>query len=1037
MFIDDDLKNKIIDAAKIVDIIPNLTPAHGQQFYRECPACQLHDTKKKKGLMINPDKNLAKCFSCGAGFNAVSWLTDQEKLTFPEALKKLADTYNILIPDQEEKPKGLKLKTVKVKAVTAENIQPEQPKHASQKMTFCDIQLHESGLTYDDIRVESKEDEGQTTRFVSPFLAGTRTQYGQITEGTGDDVLIKYYDLEGRPVMFKPEKSDKMKELIRIRWQNPLAHTDRNGKAMKYQSPAGSGSHIYIPEKIRQMYRTSRPIARLFIQEGEKKAEKACKHGIPSIGIMGIQNLGSNKRLPEEIQLIIQRCDVKEVVFMLDSDWNHLSDNLKIGESVDIRCKQFFSAVKNYKDYMRTLVNLHVSVEIYFGHVKENKQNEKGIDDLLTGSLKTEEMKLALDIDFAMHAKDGAGSLVNIWKITQESDQKIADHWLINDAEKFAQYHKEQLKTLAEFKVNGFLRRFNEKGDLELTQQLLPEEKYWDEITNARSGEVTLKFHYVRATRFLMNRGFFNYRMQSGQRELINIKNKVVHRVDHLEIKEFVKEFTKEIKREDILNMLFQGGPQYLGPEKLSNLDLNNPKIERAEKHTQHLFFTNKIWEVTANGTKEMGYNQLANSVWSDNIISAEVCGLKPLVSFSQLDGTHPDFPQTGKGDFMATVSDEGKKCHFLRFLMHTSDFHWRKNNPEYKGERVTYEEEQQATRHVLNKLTAIGYLLHDYKNYSELKAVIAMDGKLSEVGSSHGRSGKSLVGKAIEYVIPQVYIDAKRSKLTEDAFLWQEVTEKTRNVFLDDARAGIDFEHFFPVITGRMLINTKGTAAYTLSERDTPKLLITTNHSVLGEGASFTDRQSFMVFSDYYNDTRKPIHDFGVNFFSEWDNEQWNLFYNLMATCLQLYFQSQRDKWDGADQGIVQPPMESVQKRQLRQLMGENFLIWADAVFCSGIENRGTTKLNIKQVRKELQEDFLDKNPNERKYMTPSQFSKRIKAYCKYYGYHLNPDRHNDDGLTFTDWEKQNTGTFIGTADKSGGIEYMTIANDDFKEEF
>jgi hypothetical protein len=366
--------------------------------------------------------------------------------------------------------------------------------------------------------------------------------------------------------------------------------------------------------------------------------------------------------------------------------------------------------------------------------------------------------------------------------------------------------------------------------------------------------------------------------------------------------------------------------------------------------------------------------------------------------------------------------------------------FHWRKleHQDNLKPEdAITYEDEQQVTRHVLNKLTAIGYLLHDYKNYSELKAVIAMDGKLSEVGSSHGRSGKSLVGKAIEYVIPQVYIDAKRSKLTEDPFLWQEVTEKTRNVFLDDARANIDFEHFFPVITGRMLINTKGTAAYTLSERDTPKLLITTNHSVLGEGASFIDRQAFMVFSDYYNDNRKPIHDFGMKFFSEWDNEQWNLFYNLMATCLQLYFQSQQLKWDGTEQGIVQPPMESVGKRRLRQLMGENFLIWADAAFSTGKEATGTTKLNIRQVRKELQEDFLEKNPNERKYLTPSQFSKRIHAYCKYNGYHLNPTRHNEDGLTFPDWAKQNHGTFIGTADKSGGIEYMTIANEDFKEEF
>lgn len=1023
MYIPEEIKQRILDTAQIVDVIPDLAKAHGKQYFCECPNCKAHDIKAKKGLMINPDKNIAKCFSCGKGYNPLTWLTDHEKKSFPEALKKLADQYGIPIPEPEK---------VQQKA-----------EQVAAKMTFCDVQLHSSGLTYDDIRAEIVEDNGQTVRFVSPFVSGTRTQYGQISEGVGDDMLIRYYDLLGKPVMYKPEKSDKLRELVRIRWQNPEAHPDRFGNAMKYQSPAGSGSHIYIPEKIRQLYRHARPIQRLFIQEGEKKAEKCCKHDVLSIGIMGIQNLGSKNRLPEEIQLIIQRCEVKEVIFLLDSDYNHLSNTLKIGEPVDIRPKQFFSAVKNYKDYMRTLVNMGISVEIYFGHVKENPDKEKGIDDLLAGRLKTEETKLKEDIEFAIHAKDGQGQYVNIYKITQEPDQKIADRWLINDADRFAQFHKARLKDLTEFKINSLLRRFDETGKLVMAQPLLPDETYWDEFFNPKNNEMTLKFHYVRATKFLQNRGFFNYKMQSKALELVHIKEKVIRRVDHIEIKHFVKDFTREIKREDVLNLLFQGGPQYLGPEKLSNLDVIHPVIERGERDTQHLFFTSKIWEITAEGIKEIGYNQLANNVWADNIINSDVKAFKPLISFRQLKDPIPGKPESQAGDFTVNVTPEGEKCHFLKFLTNTSVFHWRKYlSQDVEGKNannaVTYQEGQQTTRHLLNKLTAIGYILHDYKNYSELKAVVATDGKLSEVGSSNGRSGKSLVGKSIGYAIPQVYIDAKRSKLTEDPFLWQEVTEKTRTVFLDDARANIDFEHFFPVITGRMLVNQKGAPAYTLSESDTPKLFITTNHSIYGDGNSFRDRQAFMVFSDFYNDHHKPIHDFGVNFFSDWDQEQWNLFFNLMATCLQLYFQSQRDKWDDNEQGIINPPMESVEKRQLRQLMGENFLIWADAVFATGQENRGTTKLNMKNVRKELQDDFLDKNPNERKYLTPSQFSKKIKAYCRYYGYHLNPTRHNEDGLSFVDFQKIHPGqTFIGTADKAGGIEFYTVANNEFKEGF
>jgi DNA primase len=1019
IYIPDEIKTRILEAARIADVVPDLFPAHGKQLYCKCPFCGSHDLKKKHGLMVNPVKNIAKCFACGKGLNAASYLTEVEKKSFPEALKILADKCGILIPEKEEKVN-------------------DKPIH--NKLSFCDVQLHLSGLVYDDIRAEVADDDGKTIHHVSPFCQGTRTQYGQITEGQGDDLLIKYFDLAGKPVLYKPEKSDKLRELVRVRWQNPEAHCDKYGNSMKYQSPAGSGSHIYIPEKVRQMYKAARPINRLFIQEGEKKAEKSCKHGIMSIGVMGIQNLGAKNRLPEEIQLIIHRCEVKEVVFILDSDYNQLSGRLKIGEAVDMRPKQFFYAVRNYKDYMRTLVNLGISVEIFFGHVKPNTQKEKGIDDLLAGSLKTDEAKVLADIDFAIHSKDGAGQFVNVYKITQETDQKIADHWFLNDAEKFAQFHKTELNKLPEFKINGLLRRFNEKGEIELAQPLLPEEQYWEEETNNRTGQKILNFHYVRIMRFLQNRGFFNFKMQSKELVLVQIKDKIIQKVDHVHIKHFVKDFTREIKREDILNMIFKGGPQYLGPEKLSNLDVAVPIIERADRDYQNMFFQNKIWEVTAHGTKEQTYNQMANNVWADNIISADVKAMPPLLTVRQLDKQTEEYPECDPGDFIISLSDEAKQCHFLKFLINTSTFHWRKlNNPEGKKEPATYEEDQQTTRHVINKMTCIGYLLHDYRNYSETKAVIGMDGKLSEVGSSNGRSGKSLIGKALEYVIPQVYIDAKRSKLTEDAFLWQEVTEKTRNVFLDDTRANVDFEHFFPVITGRMLVNTKGAPAYTLSERDTPKLYITTNHSILGDGASFIDRQAFMVFSDFYNDTHKPIHDFGVNFFSEWDQTQWNLFYNLMANCLQLYFQSQRDKWDGNEQGIVKPPMESVEKRKLRQLMGENFLIWADAYFAPGTDGEANnSKLNTRCVRKDIQEDFLEKNPQERKYMTPSNFSKRIRGYCKYNGYRLNPGKQNEDGYTCTTFfQSFPGGTFIGSADKAGGLEYMTVANEEHSEIF
>ena len=249
--------------------------------------------------------------------------------------------------------------------------------------------------------------------------------------------------------------------------------------------------------------------------------------------------------------------------------------------------------------------------------------------------------------------------------------------------------------------------------------------------------------------------------------------------------------------------------------------------------------------------------------------------------------------------------------------------------------------------------------------------------------------------------------------------------------------RVNIDFEFFFPLITGKLKVNPKGGQPFTLGRDDTPKLIISTNHAISGEGTSFTDRQAFMAFSDFYNDNHKPIHDFQHNFFTEWGKEQWNLFYNLMASCLMLYFRSLKEGWIGQGRGIIDPPMASIEKRRLRQQMGEDFMAWADEYFSADFndDDFGLQKrMNHQLVRREVYEDLLEKTPHVRKWITPSSFSRRLKSFCKYMKYHYNPDRPNREGFEFADFIRENNRkSFIGEANKTNGVEYITIADDDY----
>lgn len=104
-------------------------------------------------------------------------------------------------------------------------------------------------------------------------------------------------------------------------------------------------------------------------------------------------------------------------------------------------------------------------------------------------------------------------------------------------------------------------------------------------------------------------------------------------------------------------------------------------------------------------------------------------------------------------------------------------------------------------------------------------------------------------------------------------------------------------------------------------------------------------------------------MDDFGVLFFSEWDFTQWNLTWNMLANCIQLYLKF----------GVVQAPGERLQQRKLRQEIGETIISWADEYFSSEEHCRRTP-------RKEIYDNFCNYDPQQRKYITSTAFKDKIK---------------------------------------------------------
>ena len=48
---------------------------------------------------------------------------------------------------------------------------------------------------------------------------------------------------------------------------------------------------------------------------------------------------------------------------------------------------------------------------------------------------------------------------------------------------------------------------------------------------------------------------------------------------------------------------------------------------------------------------------------------------------------------------------------------------------------------------------------------------------------------------------------------------------------------------------------------------------------------------------------------------------------------------------------------------------------------------------------------------------------------YCQFKGWHFNPQKLNKDGISYRGWQQSHPGeSFIGSPDKSGGVEYFAI---------
>ncbi|TKC07560.1 DNA primase [Pedobacter frigoris] len=103
--INQDTINKIMDTARIEEVVGDFVSLkkRGTSLIGNCP---FHN-EKTPSFHVSVAKGIYKCFGCGKGGDSVHFIMDHEKYSYPEALKFLANKYNIEVEEIVQSPQNI------------------------------------------------------------------------------------------------------------------------------------------------------------------------------------------------------------------------------------------------------------------------------------------------------------------------------------------------------------------------------------------------------------------------------------------------------------------------------------------------------------------------------------------------------------------------------------------------------------------------------------------------------------------------------------------------------------------------------------------------------------------------------------------------------------------------------------------------------------------------------------------------------------------------------------------------------------------
>ena len=308
------------------------------------------------------------------------------------------------------------------------------------KEAYLKQRMENLGIDLKDITVKFSIPK-KSTRY-QEHQKKNQTPFSFFTGDEFDNIQIHYFRPQtAERYRFEKKSAKYDQQFIRTRLKNPIEDKEKK-KTAKYLSPKGSGLAPFFPPQLIQSYMNDEVIKTLVITEGEFKAFKASYHGMPTIGLCGIEGFYSaydKGQIHEDILDFIQICQVENVIFLTDADT--LTVNYEKTKDLKQRPFNFYNAVRNfYKCLEKSIENPNNPlINLYYLHIRTKFHEEaKGLDDLLV-KFKGKEQQVFDDLkEFKFAAK-----YFNGFDLTDGKTNLIYQHFGLSSEEDFYKTYKD------------------------------------------------------------------------------------------------------------------------------------------------------------------------------------------------------------------------------------------------------------------------------------------------------------------------------------------------------------------------------------------------------------------------------------------------------------------------------------------------------------------------------------------------------------------------------------------------------------------